>query len=279
MDLREKMENFNKRWNITSKDSYEESFRKFKQRILNIFEDIDNHVTKESITAFCQYYGIKEVWSVSYGDRSWSENIFNRLNVENKEKEFYRLIELIFALDITETSGYRYETVYSKGILFDKVSEAVDLSDVNIAITITNTKEVILYPKGEKELDDSLVNYPLTFLNKESGQHFVEALQFYQAKNPVKSAESLRRSLEEFLRFKLKNSRGLNANITELQKTLKEDKRDPQVRNIILQAFSLLDDYFNENSKHNDGEISDPENEYLIYQIGLAMRYVNRVTI
>lgn len=271
------MENFNKRWDITSSDSYEEAFRKFKQRILNIFKDIDQHVTKESITAFCQYYGIHEAWETDfYSDASWSVNIANQLLKENDEKEFYRLVELIFALDINPTWGYRQQIEYSKDLLFKEVVKAIDLSSVNVAITAVKG-DVILYPKGERELDSELVNYALTFLNKEAGKHFVQALQFYQAKNPVKSAESLRRTLEEFLRFKLKNTKGLDANITELQKTLKTDKRDPQVRNIILQAFSCLDQYFNENSKHNDGDIDDSENEYLIYQVGLGLRYINRV--
>lgn len=268
------MEQFNKRWNIISSDSYEESFRKFKIRILNIFQGIDQHVTKESITAFCQYYGIEEVWHTQmYGDHSWSTNIIDRLNSEENEKEFYRLIELIFSLDITSTIGYDRRYSYSKEILLRKVIEAINLSDVNVAIAISND-EVILYPKGEKKLDDELVNHTLSFLDNKSNEHFEHALKFYQAKKPVKSAESLRRSLEEFLRYKLKNSKGLDANIKELQKKLKTDQRNPQVRNIVFQTFSYLDKYFNENSKHNDGDISDSENEFLVYQVGLLMRYL-----
>ena len=274
MNLKDKMKQFNKRWNIVSSDSYEESFRKFKTRILNIFQDIDQHVTKESITAFCQYYGIKEVWHTQmYEDYSWSTNIIDRLNSEEDEKEFYRLIELILSLDITSIIEHDRRYSYSKEILLRKVIEAIELSNVNVAITISND-EVILYPKGEKKLDDELVNRTLSFLDDKSNEHFEHALKFYQAKKPVKSAESLRRSLEEFLRYKLKNSKGLDANIKELQTKLKKDQRNSQVRNIIFQTFSYLDQYFNENSKHNDGDISDSENEFLVYQVGLLMRYL-----
>lgn len=276
MDLKSKMEKFNKRWNITSTDSYEVAFKKFKIRILNILKEIDRNVTDESITAFCQYYGIEEVWHTqTYGDHSWSTNIINRLNNETDEKEFYRLIELIFSLDITSTVGYNRSYTYSKNILLREVANAVELSDVNASIAVSNN-EVILYPKGEKELDDKLVNRTLSFLNDKSNGHFEHALKFYQAKNPIKSAESLRRALEEFLRFKLQNTKGLDANIAELQKKLKSDGRDPQIRNIIFQTFSYLDQYFNENSKHKDGDIDAAENEYLIYQIGLLMRYLDK---
>ncbi|MEY2664231.1 MAG: hypothetical protein RIT04_39 [Candidatus Parcubacteria bacterium] len=271
------MQKFNKRWSITSVDSYEVAFRKFKTRILNIFKDIDGHVTNESITAFCQYYGIEEIWHTqAYGERSWSTNIMGRLSQESDEKEFYRLIELLFSLDIESTIGYRgYECTYSKDILFHSVQKAVELSDVNVSITASDG-EIILYPKGEKILDEELVDSPLSFLNKESAEHFIQALQFYQSKKHIKSAESLRRSLEEFLRFKLKNSKGLNANITELQLKLKSDKKDAQVRNIVHLIFSYLDQYFNDNSKHNDGDIDDLENEFLIYQIGLLLKYLNK---
>ncbi len=276
MNLKDKMQKFNKRWNITTTDSYEDSFKKFKTRILNIFEDIDSHMTDKSITAFCQYYGIKEVWNSSMMDHAWSTNISDRLSQENEEREFYKLIELIFSLDIRETMGYGGGGyTYSRDVLYREVVEAVELSDVNVSITISDG-EVILYPKGEKTLDEELVDSPLSFLNKESGEHFIQALQFYQSKKHIKSAESLRRTSEEFLRYKLKNKKGLNANITELQTKLKSDGRDSQVRNILGSTFSYLDQYFNENSKHNDGDINDSENEFLIYQTGLLIRYVNR---
>lgn len=267
------MEKFNKRWSITSSDSYEDAFRKFKIRILNIFDSIDSNMTEESITAFCQYYGIKEAWHSGIMDNIWSTNISDRLKQENNEKEFYRLIELIFSLDIRSTVGYDHRDKYSKDILFRSTMEAVELSDVNVSITASNG-EVILYPKGDKLLDKELVDSPLSYLNKESSDHFIQALQFHQAKKHIKSAESLRRTLEEFLRYKLKNTRGLNSNITELQTKLKSDRRDSQVRNIIGTTFSYLDQYFNENSKHNDGEINESENEFLIYQAGVLMRYV-----
>lgn len=276
MSLREKMEKFNKRWDITSKGSYEEAFIKFKTRILNIFEDIDAHVTEESIAEFCQFYGIREVWRSGYADRSWSTNIIDFLKAENNEKGFYKLIEVIFALHITQAAGWHGETIYSREILYKKVVEAVDFSDVNLAITAKDD-EVILYPKGEKALDEKLVNQIFSFLEGSSNSHFEDALKFYQAKNSIKSAESLRRSLEEFLRFKLKSTKGLDANILELQKRLKSDGRDPQIRNVISQVFSCLDQYFNENSKHKDGDINPAENEYLIYQVGSLLRYINQI--
>lgn len=274
-----KINEFNKRWNIISDSSYAEEFKKFKTRILNIFSDIDSHVTDEGIATFCQILGISEKWqheTYGYG-RKWSENIINSLTQENDEKKFYFLLQVISYLPIM--TSYDYSSKYSKEVLFSKLTDAIELSKINLAITVKN-EEYIFYPAGEKEFDQKLVDEVLSFLNAESQKHFIDALKFYQkstSKDVIKSAESLRRSLEEFLRFKLENQQGLDNNIKNLQNQMKVDSRDANIRNIIFQTFSYLDKYFNENSKHKDGNIDEPENEYLIYQTGILMRYINSV--
>lgn len=277
MNLKDKIQKFNQRWNIKEKESYEESFNKFKTRILNIFEDIDHKVADESISLFCQIFGIKEEWEYGTMDNRYSENIINYLEQEENEIEFYKILEFIFALDIHSSMGYRHEIIYSKETIYRDVCRAIEFSNINLTTTQTKNGEIIFYPKGEKFLDNVIVNNTLSFLNKESSEHFEQSLKYYQSKKSVKSAESLRRANEEFLRHKLKNNKGLQVNIIELQKKLKDDNRDSQVKNIIFQTFSYLDQYFNENSKHNDGDIDNAENEFLIYQTALLMRYINQV--
>jgi len=277
VDTQKKLTEFNKRWNITSDDSYEEEFKKFKARVLNIFAYIDKHVTTEGISEFCQILGIKEEWKHDiYGGSPNSLNIINALDREEGIK-FYKLLQIISYLPISTRSSYGGKITSSRSIFFNRLAEAIKYSNVNLAMVIKED-EVILYPQGEKELDSKLVDEVLSFLDQKSQKHFVDALGFYEqgdGKNTIKSAESLRRSLEEFLRFKLGNSNGLAKNISKLQSVLKKDGRDPQIRKIMIQIFSYLDQYFNENSKHEDGEISLAENEYLIYQTGVLMRYVN----
>lgn len=176
-------------------------------------------------------------------------------------------------------SSERYSSQpYDRSIFYEKTKEATDLSNINLTIT-TNRGEIILYPRGEKQLDEELVNAVLTFLDERSNAHFKQALNFFQAKNAVKSAESLRRAIEEFLHQKLGNTKGLDTNIKEIQKKLKTEGTDPQVRNIIFQTLVYLDQYFNENSKHQDGSIDELENEFLIYQTGVLLRYIHQVQI
>ncbi len=284
-NVKEHKENFNKRWNITLSYTPQEAFQQFQQRIVNIFKGIsltmgdayrtyylkgiDNIVKEESFLDFCQHYGISE----KLNEQNDKITIIDRVETECNEKEFYRLIEVILSLDMKKSFAKRGKE--TKQYLIKRVKEAIEMSDMDVVATDFKNG-LILYPKGEKKLDEELVNKTLSFLNHQSNQHFEEALKFYQDKNPVKSAESLRRSLEEFLRYKLKNQKGLKENINSLQKKLKQNNNKSEVRNIIFQTFNYLDEYFNENSKHQDGNIEESENEFLIYQSGLLMRYINK---
>lgn len=279
MDIKEKLSNFNKRWSFEDVSSYEEEFEKFKKRVLNIFSDVDNHVTEEGIKQFCQILGITEKWQYLTFDRKQSKNIVSALVQEDNEKNFYRLLQIISFLPIRTSVAIGVgATSYSRQKLFRQLGEAIDFSNVNLAMVVEN-EEVVFRPKGESKFDEILVDQVVSFLNPASQKHFINALELslnFSPENSVKSAESLRRSLEEFLRYKLKNQQGLDKNIQELGKKMKEDGRDSVIRNIVFQNFSLLDQYFNENSKHKDGDINEVENELLIYQTGVLMRYLEK---
>ena len=279
MGIKERLQNFDKRWSIVNDSSYEEEFNKFKQRVLNIFSDIDSHVSEEGVATFCQILGIREEWVRSFhDDHLVGNNIINALIQESNEKKFYRLLEIISLLPIQTSAGYGGEITHSRSRVFNQLARAIELSNVDLSMVV-NGNQIIFHPKGEEKFDKVLVDEVLSFLNPESQGHFVDALTGYlnfSPSNAIKSAESLRRSLEEFLRYKLGNQQGLEKNILELSKKLKTDGRDANIRNTIFSTFSLLNQYFNENSKHRDGEIGEAENEFLIYETGLLMRYVDK---
>jgi len=263
-----KIQEFNKRWGIQDSLSYGEEFRKFKVRVLNIFREVDAAISEEDIAEFCQILGIQEHWKAEiYGYNRWSENVIDALRAETDEKKFYFLLQVIAHFSMRE-----------KQEKFSQLRKAIDLSNINLAMTVKNG-EIIFHPRGEEKLDEKLVEEVMSFLNPDSQRHFIDALRFYQQGTPqsaVKSAESVRRCVEEFLRFKFGNTVGLEANIKELGTRLKQDGRDPMVRNIIFQTFNFLDTYFNENSKHKDGDINESENEFIVYQAGVLMRYTNK---
>jgi hypothetical protein len=269
MNLIEKNKKFNKRWNIQSEGRG--GFTVFRKRALVALEDIDDKLFKTSVEEFCQFFGIEK----EYGC------VHKAFAKEYEEVNFYRKLEILFSLSFywicDEDDDPDEPSIDGGNIVFGKIIRAIEFSDVNLAAKKSKEGEIVFYPDGEKILDEELVDNALDSLDEKSNQHFIEALGFYQDKKCVKSAESLRRTIEEFLRYKLKNKKGLKDNALEVGKKLKDGSTSTRIRNIISQIFGYLDQYFNDECKHNDGDIDEPENEFLIYQVALLMRYVEKV--
>ena len=94
-DFIKKIKEFNKRWNISNNDSYDEEFNKFRIRIFNILDDIDDHVTEDGVKQFCQLLGIPEDWYHDDFSGPQGTHIIDALKAEKNEKEFYRLLQMI----------------------------------------------------------------------------------------------------------------------------------------------------------------------------------------
>jgi hypothetical protein len=269
MGIHEKLRDINQRWNIKEDSTPAEKFKKFKIRIKNIFSHIDSHLSYSAVNEFCNILGISAVWHSGYRGY-YGTNVMDAINQENNPFQLYKIIEIIFVFNIQDSGSQDL-----RGVYFKNVMDALEFSDINVSIT-AKKNDVILYPSGEEILDKELVNKVLSFLSGPPENHFIDALKLYQKKNSVKSAESLRRSLEEFLRVKLGNKKGLNANIQELGTYLKGKSTNNDIRNNLVRILGYLDQFFNENSKHKDGLVNEAENEYLIYQVALLLRYISQ---
>jgi len=257
---------FFKRWNVQISTEPSEEHQKFLVRISNA---IQNHQT---IFNQIRYDFCKIIGTPYFPDRCGIRQYIFKLD---NELEFYFALQVILNLLSGESLISGYYSVEAEASI-NNLIEAIEISDINLTFLSSKNRKYILYPKGEKLLDEKLVDQVFNFLDQKSDKHFIQALEFYSKNSAIKSSESLRRCLEEFLRFKLGNAKGLKQNIEQLQTKLKSQKTDPQIRNIIFSTFSYLDQYFNENSKHKDGDISEAENEFLLYQIGLLTRYINK---
>lgn len=268
MIWKDKIDAFNRRWNITPTADSPTTFFEFKTRIVNVLQDIDSHVYPREVGKFCK------IFSISYQDDRRGY-IVHALSSASSLIEMYKMLEIIFAFDVYDNGRYIHENK-NKGWYLQETKEAFDLSNVQARIVLTKQDEIIIAPAGEHKLDEELTNLALSFLGEKSNSHLVSALGFFEEKKWVKCSEGIRRSLEEYLREKLENNVGLSSNITEVGKTLKAQKSPTQVRNIIMSTFSHLDHFFNENSKHNDGDLEEADAEFLIYQTTLLMRYIEK---
>ena len=89
----------------------------------------------------------------------------------------------------------------------------------------------------------------MSFLNENAQSHFIDALKFSlenTSKSRIKSDNSLRRTLEEFLRFKLNTTSGLEGSIKTLGKSLKEtNSNDDPVKKHIIETLRGIDLLFN----------------------------------
>lgn len=275
MDIAKRVSHFNKRWEIIKDEDHQQNFEQFKIRILNDFEDIDELVTEEGIADFCRAFGIRKYrYHPDFHFRA-DKIIFAKLLSITDERELYFAIDQILNLKFTIRYGIQDQCRQ----LIKSLKESIQLSGLHVQLLHDDEEGYFLSPSGEKEFDQKLVNEVLPFLNPESRKHFVEALRLSMEKTPkssIKSAESVRRFLEEFLRYKLSNDKGLSSNIVEAGKKLKLNKSADSFINSIMQFFKYMDDYFNKNSKHNDGDIGEAENEYLIYQAGVLARYIHQ---
>ncbi|MDP2668483.1 MAG: hypothetical protein Q8P07_01465 [bacterium] len=269
MNWKDKIDAFNKRWNVLPEADETYVFIAFKTRMINIFRDIDSHVYTTDVRAFCK------IFSIDYAEDHRRGYIINALNSAHDLITIYKMLEIIFAFEIYDNE--RYVTEHKgKGWYFRETEEAFALSNIQARIVLTGQKEIIIAPAGEEKLDKELVNYALSFLHKNSNQHFVAALKFYDKRDWIHCAENIRRSVEEYLREKLKNNAGLEANISTVGGVLKNQKSPAQIRSIISITLGHLDKFFNEHSKHNDGDFEEADAEFLIYQTGLLMRYLEK---
>ena len=220
----------------------------------------------------------------------FEEANFSREDLKQFRKDLNLSIrEFAELFDVSSATVYRIENNKSSGknvlkrikIYFDfpeKALAKIEHTGHKINDEKKHFVQAFLKSKSQEKLDEELINKTLLFLNKESNKYFEDSLRFCQNNNPVKSAESLRRSLEEFLRYTMKNTSELIENIKNLQKKLKENNSPSETRNIIFTVFNHLDKYFNEHSRHGDRDINESENEFLIYQTSLLLRYINKVT-
>ena len=282
MNLKEHMKDFNRRWNITYESSFEEEFKKFHTRLIDIIyieygtfpTTIDDVLREDDKEKICRAIGV----SRQKGITPLFENSYQPENI-------YFLLELITRREISFGVRENFSgVIFNKKIFAAKIKEAIDLSDLDITVFLNEEYELTIYPAGEEKFDEELVNETLSFLDAESDARFKEALHFYKDNQYIESAEKLRKTLETFLQVKLSNNKGLKENIKTNSKNnntlgtiLKQANSDKQIRNIIRQVFGYLDQYFNENTKHNSEDLDEAEIEYLIYQTGVLLRYIEKV--
>lgn len=273
MNLLNFNQKFNLKWGLAEQA---DEFKEFKNRILNVFYGVDHNITSEGHKQFCSFLGIRCTTNNVYGSVQYEANIIGSLEKTNNTIELMRMISLILNLPFNSNPPLSaFITTHSfQSKYYQEVKEAIELSHLHISLEVSDGT-IFIVPVGEKILDNELLSPVLSFLNKESNEHFINALNAFVKKEYIQSAEQIRRTLEEFLRFKLKNKKSLENNIIELAKELKNHRAEQNIINMIIDVFKKMGTYFNDNSKHGAGALTKYEAWYLVYQSAIFIRYIH----
>ena len=262
------MESIYKRWGMTT--SPEEEWKKLKSRLKVLFGTPRVQASKTTVEVIAFTLG-KDVIAVG------GHSSFNGSSFIETERIIDRCVNSFELADALEALIMYMDLSAERK---DLILNVVNKSQCGIHMKSTDDG-IITYPSGEKELDEKIVDATLSFLGGESAAEYTKALERYSQGKWEECAEKTRRTLEEYLRSLLANTKGLSANIEELGRFLAgSDSPAPQhLRSTLLTLLKTLDKNYNESSKHNSQTFGEAESEFLIYQTGLLMRVMSKLPI
>lgn len=280
MDFYNLREDFFNRFGLDFSMTQNEGGEFIRIGVKNILTDIDLKLTKNEIIKFCSQFGFETKFSTQHflGAKQIFRgfNIYNCINAEGNFTLYLFKIQSLFNLNF-QKNFFESEQSNIKNELYDNIRNLFINSNLPLNFICANNIYIIK-PSGSKFLDDELIVKPLKFLETKSNQHFVDALNLFTQKNYIKSLESCRRTLEEYLRFFFKNKQGLERNINNLKDYFKIEKKEvKQIKQILFDFFNYLDKFYNENSKHDDGDVDQAICELIILQTGLLLKYLDNL--
>lgn len=279
------IEQFYKRFDIEIEEK--ENIKRFKNSLSKILEKSIGNISlkNEFRDVFIKYTGIdhKDFGSVDiyteidYGQTDWlgitGKNYIKFSNTcigkafQEDISNVIKYIQIIFLMD---------NSIISRDIkeeLYENINEIIDLFGINVNI-LKEKNKYLLYPKGAKELDETLVNDVLVWLERYdiSRKKFISALQKYQNKDDIRHIlDDLRFSLEKFIQEIVSNGKSLENNKSEIGKILKDKNINVEIANMYMKLFDYYTIYQNNNVKHNEN-CAYEEIEFMIYLTGSFMR-------
>lgn len=131
-----------------------------------------------------------------------------------------------------------------------------------------------LFPKGAEMLDNKLVSDTLIWLDgyPQTKKTFSIALKQYSDSVFIRdTADNFRKSLEDFFKEFLQNSKNLETNIPLIGAFLKENGASEEIAKILVGLVNLYSTLNNKVAKHHDN-IDSKFLEFLMYQTGLFIR-------
>ena len=197
MDIKRRIINHNKRWNIELNE--EEELQKFKNRLINniasilcdfITEDFEHFTKMES--CFANFYGDSDPWPTpnAWSDFQYANNpleefssIYTYKILEKRIKKSANIKCLATALQYLFWAIEKSDNSNLVIDLYQAVKEVIygyPMVGIGIKVAIRDSS-VIVYPEGAKLLDEAAVNDVLAWLEDypKVAKHFEQALTIY----------------------------------------------------------------------------------------------------
>lgn len=197
--------------------------------------------------------------SVNRPDRSFDQTwIYQSLNDENSLVEYCRCLDGFFSLPLSEAE--------LRG-LYGGFTQ--DLAASSIPVRIAHRGDYYaFYPRGPRVLDENVIDDDLEWLSdyKTAIGPFRKALTQYSDPTRQHDAlDSLRRSMENFLRQLLGNGNALEDNKTVLIQWMKNHGTNAETQRMMKSLFQGYYDYQNSHVKHGDEGWKPVEVDFILY--------------
>jgi hypothetical protein len=224
---------------------------------------------------FCNKIGVKmkvddplmDTWDAPTGlKRAW---IYMKKCETDMEEFLFRCVELINSYSNSK------EQKIIKSALIDVLLNA--LNDCQIAYDVISDEDgMFIFPKGAKELDDSLISQPLLWLSNypNARNAFIKALKEYSGAttdNASDVADKFRKALETFFQEFFGGGRSLENYKSDYGTYLKARNIPKEISGNLETLMQAYMNFMNQYAKHHDAT-SDKVLEYIMYQTGNIIR-------
>lgn len=291
MDIKHRMEDHYKRWNI--KFGYEEQFAQLKNRVLIVTNDLVGEFFVDNVSIDQEFasilgqapdiktdyesriFAVSEVFTRKY-KAFGSTNVYKAIEEASNLKDLVTVLQVLFLI----FEKHKHQCLIDLARQLEQAAEFTPSVSFKIAVRETT---VTLYPVGAELLDEGSVNNVLAWLKAypNVAKHFEKALQTYQAGDTSKYRnllDDLRFALEQLLKEVLENDKSLENQQTVLLPWLKNQGVHQQLINMYQQLlFGSYAMYQNDAVKHKEA-FSVDEIEFMIYLTGTFMRLLLQLT-
>jgi hypothetical protein len=306
MDIQKQLVDHYQRWGLDS--SPEEQFIKFKNRVISATDDVIGKLfvkqseidaafsqicqqhcaneplvkTSQTIPKFAnsklglsarEFFALPTSYEVTvkgFGDTC----VYKQLKNANDHAELITILQIIFWVIEEKIGGSEYQNE-----LIKRLRDAAKLTPLMQFNVASRGKVVVIYPSGEKFLDEGITDYVIFGLEKypDIAKSFKQALAFYQAGDTStyrNLLDNLRFTLEQLLKKILENNKPIEKQRDDLLPWLKQKGINTYLINIYAALLDKYNNYQNNAVKHHSEPFSNNEVEFMIYLTGTFIRLI-----